>query len=136
MKNINRAVIAGNLTRDAELRRAQSGLAIMEICVAVNDSRKDPSTGEWTEYPNYIDCVLMGERAEKIASYLTKGTRVAVEGRLRQSRWEKDGQKRSKIEIIIDQIEFMSRKGETPKPEPEYDASVYDEGYADSDIPF
>lgn len=129
MKNINKVIISGHLTRDAELRKTQSGLAIMNLGVAVNDTRRNQQTGEWEEYPNYLDCVMMGERAEKIADMLVKGMKVCIEGKLRWSQWEKEGQKRSKVEIIIDQIEFMSRKEKEP------DTSAYD-SYADSDIPF
>lgn len=110
MKNINRAVISGNMTRDPELRRTQSGMAILTIGVAVNDSRKDPQTGEWKDFPNFIDCTLFGNRAEGIANYLHKGTKVFIEGKLRWSSWERDGQKRSKIEIVIDEIEFDNKQ--------------------------
>lgn len=138
MKNINRVIVSGNLIRSPELRHTPSGLAVLNIGVAVNDSRKNHSTGEWEEYPNYLDCVMMGDRAEKIAPMLSKGQKVCIEGKLRWSQWEsKDGSKRSKVEIIVDQIEFMSRKeGEAERVQPEPDTSVYDEVYADSDIPF
>ena len=106
--SINRVVITGNLTRDGELRRTQSGMAILALGVAVNDRRRDPQTGEWGDYANFIDCVMFGSRAEGLANYLTKGTKVAIEGKLRWSQWERDGQKRSKIEVIVDEIEFMS----------------------------
>lgn len=134
MKNINRAIVSGNLTRDPNVRRTQSGLAIMELGIAVNDSRKNQQTGEWEEYPNYLDCVMMGDRAEKIAPMLSKGQKVCIEGKLHWSQWEKEGQKRSKVEIIIDQIEFMGRSGEgqSAQPEPvQAGAGVYDD-----DIPF
>lgn len=127
MKNINRVIISGNLTREPELRHTPSGLAVLNIGVAVNDSRKNQSTGEWEEYPNYIDCAVMGDRAEKLANMLHKGQKVCVEGKLHYSQWEKDGQKRSKIEVNVDQIEFMSRRDD----EPQADTSLYDE-----DIPF
>jgi single-strand DNA-binding protein len=108
--SINRVVISGNLTRDAELRRTQSGMAILNLGVAVNDRRRNNQTGEWEDYANFIDCVLFGARAEAIANYLVKGTKVAIEGKLRWSQWERDGQKRSKIEVVIDEIEFMSSR--------------------------
>jgi single-strand DNA-binding protein len=127
MKNINRVIVSGNLTREPELRHTPSGLAVLNIGVAVNDSRKNQNTGEWEEYPNYIDCVVMGDRAEKLANMLHKGQKVCVEGKLRYSSWEKEGQKRSKIEVNVDQIEFMSRRDD----EPQVDTSLYDE-----DIPF
>ena len=108
--SINRVVISGNLTRDAELRRTQSGMAILNLGVAVNDRRRNNQTGEWEDYANFIDCILFGARADAIANYLTKGTKVAVEGKLRWSQWEKNGEKRSKIEVVVDEIEFMSRQ--------------------------
>ena len=108
--SINRVVITGNLTRDGELRRTQSGMAILALGVAVNDRRRNPATGEWEDYANFIDCVMFGSRAEGLANYLTKGTKVAIEGKLRWSQWERDGQKRSKIEVIVDEIEFMSSR--------------------------
>lgn len=104
--SINRVVISGNLTRDAELRTTGGGMAVLQIGVAVNDRRKDPQTGEWKDFPNFIDCVMFGSRAESIARYLTKGTKVMIEGKLRWSSWEREGQKRSKIEVIVDDIEF------------------------------
>ena len=106
--SINRVNITGNLTRDPDLRQTQGGTAILSLGVAVNDRRKDQS-GEWTDYPNFIDCVMFGTRAEAVSRYLSKGSKVSIEGKLRYSSWEKDGQKRSKLEVIVDEIEFMSR---------------------------
>ncbi|MBR3182101.1 MAG: single-stranded DNA-binding protein [Eggerthellaceae bacterium] len=108
--SINRVIISGNLTRDPELRRTQSGMAIMGLGVAVNDRRKNNQTGEWEDYANYIDCTMFGTRAESLSNILTKGTKVAIEGKLRWSQWERDGQKRSKIEVIIDEVEIMSSR--------------------------
>ena len=110
--SINRVVISGNLTRDPELRRTQSGMAIMGIGVAVNDRRRNNQTGEWEDYANYIDCTMFGARAESLSNILTKGMKVAIEGKLRWSQWERDGQKRSKIEVIVDELDIMtSRNG-------------------------
>ena len=108
--SINRVNITGNLTRDPELRATQSGTQVLHLGVAVNDRRRNPQTGNWEDYPNFIDCVMFGTRAEAIQRYLSKGTKVAIEGRLRYSSWERDGQKRSKIEVVIDEIEFMSSR--------------------------
>lgn len=102
--------ITGNLTRDPELRATQGGTQVLHLGVAVNDRRRNPQTGNWEDYPNFIDCVMFGTRAEAIQRYLSKGTKVAIEGRLRYSSWERDGQKRSKIEVVIDEIEFMSSR--------------------------
>lgn len=109
--SINRVVISGNLTRDPELRRTQSGMAIMSFGVAVNDRRRNNQTGEWEDYANFIDCTMFGNRAESLSNILTKGTKVAIEGKLRWSQWEtKEGQKRNKIEVIVDEVEFMSSR--------------------------
>ena len=106
--SVNRVAISGNLTRDPELRRTQSGMGILTFGVAVNDRRKNPQTGEWEDYANFIDCTMFGARGESLSNILTKGMKVAIEGKLRWSQWERDGQKRSKIEVIVDEIDFMS----------------------------
>ena len=97
----------------------------MQMNVAVNDRRKDPNTGEWQDYPNFVDCTLFGSRAEHVAKWLSKGSKVAVEGKLRWSQWEKDGVKRSKIEVVADEIEFMSQNKKQEEP-----------GLYESDLPF
>lgn len=108
---INKATITGNITRDPELRQTQGGTSVLTIGVAVNDRRKNQQTGEWEDYPNFIDCTIFGNRATGVAPYLEKGMKVAIEGKLNQSRWQaEDGTNRSKIEIIVDEIEFMSRQ--------------------------
>lgn len=108
---INKATITGNITRDPELRQTQGGTSILSIGVAVNDRRKNQQTGEWEDYPNFIDCKLFGNRATGVAPHLEKGMKVAIEGKLNQSRWQADdGTNRSKIEIIVDEIEFMARR--------------------------
>lgn len=108
--SINRVAISGNLTRDPELRQATGGMAILGFGVAVNDRRKNQQTGEWEDYPNFIDCTMFGARAQSVSRFLSKGSKVAIEGKLRWSQWERDGQKRSKIEVIVDEIEFMSQR--------------------------
>jgi single-strand DNA-binding protein len=138
--SINRVLISGNLTRDPELRATTSGMPVLGMGVAVNDRRKNQSTGEWEDYPNFIDCTIFGSRAESVSHYLSKGSKVVIEGKLRWSQWERDGQKRSKVEVIVDEIEFLTSRGNsvsataTPKeveipPAPK--STVYDE-----DIPF
>ena len=140
--SINRVIISGNLTRDGELRRTQSGMAILALGVAVNDRRRDPQTGEWGDYANFIDCVMFGSRAEGLANYLTKGTKVAIEGKLRWSQWERDGKKRSKIEVIADEIEFMSHERKQQSQsygQPEYvESNIIDGNQGDiyDDIPW
>ncbi|MDR2109342.1 MAG: single-stranded DNA-binding protein [Coriobacteriales bacterium] len=147
--SINRVVISGNLTRDPELRSTASGLPVLGMGVAVNDRRRNQSTGEWEDFPNFIDCTMFGPRAESIVRFLQKGSKVAIEGKLRWSQWERDGQKRSKIEVIIDEIEFLSPRDSSqhsggasssfanhsaehaPEIPPAPEVTVYDE-----DIPF
>lgn len=109
---VNQVAITGNLTRDPEVRSTAGGLAVMAFSVAVNERVKNQQTGEWEDRPNFIDCKMFGTRAESVSRYLSKGSKVAVSGRLRWSQWEKDGQRRSKLEVIVDEIEFMSRQQE------------------------
>ena len=108
--SINRVNISGNLTRDPELRATQGGTSVLTFGVAVNDRRRNPQTGEWEDVPNFIDCVVFGNRAEPLSRFLSKGSKVAVEGKLRWSQWERDGQKRSKIEVVVDEVEFLSSR--------------------------
>ena len=128
--SINQVTISGNLGRDSELRKTQSGMAILSFTVAVNERRKN-SQGEWSDYTNWIGVSIFGTRAEKLHDYLTKGTKVCVQGKLRYSEWERDGVKKSKMEVIADEIELM-QKAQKPQQEViEVDATVYDD-----DCPF
>lgn len=122
--SINRCNISGNLTRDPEMRALRNGTQVLSFGVAVNDRRKNPQTGDWEDYPNFVGCTMFGTRAEAVGRYLSKGTKVAIEGKLRYSSWEKDGQRHSKLEVIVDEIELMSQRQQAP-------ADVYDE-----DCPF
>lgn len=146
--SINRVNITGNLTRDPELRATAGGTQMLAFGVAVNDRRRNPQTGAWEDVPNFVDCIVFGSRAEAVSRFITKGSKVAIEGKLRYSAWEtKEGQRRSKLEVIVDEIDFLSRQGQqvtspaaeaakvadtpaygTPRaPEPEF---------YDADIPF
>ena len=108
--SINRVNITGNLTRDPELRATAGGTQMLAFGVAVNDRRKNPQTGEWEDVPNFVDCIVFGQRAEAVSRFISKGSKVAIEGKLRYSAWEtKEGQRRSKLEVIVDEIDFMSR---------------------------
>lgn len=110
---INRVNISGNLTRDPELRATGGGTQILSFGVAVNDRRKNQQTGEWEDVPNFVDCVVFGARAEPLSRFLSKGSKVAVEGKLRYSTWEtREGQRRSKLEVVVDEVEFMSPRGQ------------------------
>lgn len=143
--SINRVNISGNLTRDPELRATSSGTQVLSFGVAVNDRRRNPQTGDWEDYPNFVDCTMFGTRAEAVKRYLSKGSKVAIEGKLRYSSWERDGQRRSKLEVIVDDIEFMNaRPASSPSAspaagggEPQYtvpEAPALE--IADEDIPF
>ncbi len=110
--SINRVNISGNLTRDPELRATAGGTQVLSFGVAVNDRRRNQQTGEWEDYPNFVDCTMFGARAEAVSRFLNKGSKVAIEGKLRYSSWERDGQRRSKLEVIVDEIEFMSGRGQ------------------------
>jgi single-strand DNA-binding protein len=143
MKNINRVILTGNLTRDPELRSTNGGTSVLAFGIAVNDTRKNPSTGEWDEIANFFDCSLFGARADALGRILTKGMKVAIEGKLRYNSWEKDGQKHSKVDVLVTELEILNsrnsdggenRSGAARKeveipPAPEI--TVYDE-----DIPF
>ena len=106
--SINRVTISGNLTRDPEIRSTQSGMNILNFGMAVNDRRRNSQTGEWEDYANFVDCVLFGNRADYLSRTLHKGTKVVVDGKLRYSSWERDGQRRSKIEVVVDDLDFVS----------------------------
>ena len=134
MNSVNTVCISGNLTRDPEDRATAGGTTVLAFSVAVNESRKNQQTGKWEDFPNYIDCKMFGKRAEGVRPYLGKGVKVAVQGRLRWSQWEtRDGSKRSKVEVIVDELEIMSRKHDAKRviEETYQDAIIYDE-----DVPF
>lgn len=115
--SINRVVCSGNLTRDPELRQTQTGTSVLTFGMAVNDRQKNSQTGEWEDYPNFIDCTLFGARADGLSKHLHKGIKVVIDGRLRWSQWERDGQKRSKIEIIVESLDFASAKNQQQNPQ-------------------
>ncbi len=106
--SINRVNISGNLTREPEMRG--SGTSVLALGVAVNDRRRNPDTDEWEDVPNFVDCVIFGARAQSLQRFLHKGMKVAIEGKLRYSSWERDGERRSKLEVVVDEIEFMSAR--------------------------
>lgn len=108
---INSVALAGNLTRSPELKQTQGGTNILSFGIAVNERVKNNQTGEWTDRPNFFSCVCFGKRAEGLAKVLSKGQKIAVSGRLRYNQWENDrGEKRSNVEIVVDDVEFMSQR--------------------------
>jgi single-strand DNA-binding protein len=113
--NINICAITGNLTRDPELRSTPSGTSVCKLRVAVNSRRKDGSTGEWVDKPNYFDVTVWGAQGENCANYLSKGRPVAVEGRLDWREWEaQDGTKRQAVEIIANSVQFLGSRSDNP----------------------
>ena len=108
MTDINKLLIIGRLTRDMDLRFTNSGTPVGKFSIATNRSRKNGDN--WEDEVNYFDCTLWGKIAESLLQYLLKGQQVAIEGELRQSRWEQDGQKRSRVEIHINNIQLLGGK--------------------------
>ena len=103
MADINSVVIVGRLVRPSEIRYAQNGGAVVRFSMAVNRAKRT-ADGRWEEEPNYFDCVYFGKSAEAVNPYLEKGRQVAIQGELRQSRWEQDGQTRSRVEIFVNNL--------------------------------
>ena len=155
--NINVVVITGNLTQDPELRHLGSGTAVCELRVAVNSRRKDGSTGEWVDKPNYFNVTVWGAQGENCANYLSKGRPVAIEGRLDWREWEakEGGGKRQAVQIIANSVQFLGSRdggggggdgnggGFTPQSDTPADPSDFDAapagaggGGSDDDIPF
>jgi len=136
MQNINRVTIAGNLTRDPELRATTSGKSVLHFGMAVNDSRFNQQTQEWEDRPNFIDVVVFGNMADSLSKMLHKGMKVAVDGKLRYTSWEKDGQKRSKVEVVAQHIELPPRQQQPQsQPQPEYGAQTQQVGnYSNNDL--
>ena len=129
--SINKVMLSGNLTRDPELRSTSGGYPVLKFGLAVNERRRNNQTGEWEDRPNFFDCTMFGARAEAVSRFLSKGSKVAVEGRLQWNQWQdrETGQNRSKVDIVWNEIEFMSRRGEDQQPQQQG-------GLYDSDVPF
>ena len=110
MNSFNRVILLGNLTRDPEVRYIPSGTAVASFAIAVN--RRYKQGDEMKDEVSYIDIVVFGKTAENCGQYLNKGDAILVEGRLQQRRWDdKDsGQKRSKIEVVAQTVNFMPKR--------------------------
>ena len=105
---MNKVIITGNLTRNIELRHFPSGVAVADFGFAVNEKFKKGN--DWVQETSFFDIVAFGSTAEALQKYTGKGSSLLVEGRLKQETWEKDGQKRSKVKIVADRVEFMGKK--------------------------
>ncbi|MBL1216192.1 MAG: single-stranded DNA-binding protein [Planctomycetes bacterium] len=111
MPSYNKVLLMGNLTRDPELRYTANNQAVCNVGLAVN-RRYQTSDGQQREEVAFIDCEAWGRRAEVINQYLAKGRPVFVEGRLRLDSWEdQQGQKRSKLKVVIENFEFIDSRG-------------------------
>ena len=109
-RSLNQVILMGNLTRDPELRTTPNGQNVVSFSLALNRSYKDQS-GEWQEATDYVDIVAWGPLAERVAQYLTRGRRCLVQGRLQSRNWEQEGQKRSKVEVLANDVTFLNNAG-------------------------
>lgn len=105
MADVNHVILVGRLTRDAELKYTSAGFAISNISIAVNRRRKNGD--QWVEEASFFEVNLYGKTAEALKPYLLKGKQIAVEGELRQDRWEQDGQPRSKVVISASNVQLL-----------------------------
>lgn len=109
-RSLNQVTLMGNLTRDPELRQTPSGQTVTSFSLALNRNYKDAS-GEWKEVTDYVDIVCWGPLAERVAQYMSKGRRCLVQGRLQSRSWEQEGQKRSKVEVLANDVTFLDSRG-------------------------
>ena len=124
MASFNKVMLMGNLTRDPELRYTSNGSAVTSFGLAVN--RKFKQGDEWKDDVCFVDITVWGKQGENCAEYLSKGRPAFVEGFLKFSTWESDGQKRNKLEVVANTVQFLGSRGDssgeisgeqTPKPD-------------------
>ena len=149
-QDLNHVIVIGRCTRDMELKYLPSGMAIGNLAIANNYRKK--SGDDWKDEVNFFECVLWGKTAEGLQQYLTKGKQVAIEGELRQERWEKDGQSRSTFKIHVANVQLLggnkqegsapaARSGSSYKPVPETAQGAWPDDNAtqpafEDDVPF
>lgn len=109
--SINRVLLGGNLTREPELRMTAGGVPVLQMGLAVNDRARNGRTGELEERPCFVDLAMFGRRAEALRPQLSKGDKVVVEGALRWSQWERDGQRHQRLSVTVTDVELMRRRG-------------------------
>jgi len=105
MVDINRVVLIGRLTREAELKYTSGGQAVCKFSIAVNRRKKNGD--QWEDEANFFDIIVWGRQGESLHPYLLKGKMVGIDGELRQDRWQQDGQNRSKVEIIANSLQLL-----------------------------
>jgi len=148
--DVNTVVLVGRLTRDSELKYTASGSALCNFSIAVN--RRVKKGEQWLDEASFFDLTLWDKQAENLNKYLVKGTQVAIQGELRQDRWEKDGQKFNKVQVFVSNLQLLgSGRGEgrspdapsngSPRPaeparSPSKPAEEYDPQAYEDDIPF
>lgn len=122
-RSLNQVTLMGNLTRDPELRQTPNGQNVTSFSLALNRSYKDQS-GDWQEATDYVDIVAWGPLAERISQYLNRGSRCLVQGRIQSRSWEQEGQKRSKVEVLANDVTFLDSRGSASSNDSDI---VYDE---------
>jgi single-strand DNA-binding protein len=109
-RSFNQVILMGNLTRDPEIRQTPNGSSVCNFSLALNRSYKG-GDGEWQEATDFIDIVAWGPLGERVAQYLSKGRPALVNGRLQSRNWEQEGQKRSKVEVVAQDVTFLGGGG-------------------------
>jgi single-strand DNA-binding protein len=138
--DLNRVILIGRLTRDPELKYLQSGTAVARFSIANN--RRYSTAGEKKEQVSFFDCIAWSKLAEMLTEYCKKGQRIGIEGRLQQRSWDdQEGKKRSSVEIVIDNVQFLSAKEGTKEvsneqPDLVSSSPVEENAFTDDDIPF
>lgn len=128
--SLNQVSVSGNLGADAELRSTKGGTPVLTFALAVNE-RVRQTDGTWGDRASWVDCVLFGPRAQALADWLRKGCKVAVQGRLRTSTWERDGVNHKRTEVVVEEVDLM-----TVKRDKQHGAAQAAPGVYDADIPF
>jgi len=134
MASFNRVILVGNLTRDVEVKYLQSGTAVTDIGIAVNDRRKNQQ-GEWIEETTFVDVTLWARQAEVAGEYLSKGSPVLIEGRLKLDQWETDGKKQSKLRVVGERMQMLGGRGGGGGRGPQRDESEYSQPTGDGYTP-
>ncbi len=137
MKGVNKVIIVGNLGQDPDTKYMPNGDAVVNITIATSESWKDKSTGAKREKTEWHKVVMFRRLAEIAAEYLTKGSKVYIEGKLQTRKWQaKDGSDRYTTEIIAHEMQMLDSKGSQPKPVQTQTAKPVVEADIDQDIPF
>lgn len=134
MADVNHVILIGRCTRDATIKFTSGGMAIGSFSIAVN--RRTKKGEQWVEEASFFDVSLFGKSAEGLAQYLTKGKQVAVEGELRQDRWEQDGQPRSKVTIAANNVQLLGGDKKAGGQQSGYQAQEYSADNFPEDIQF